>query len=111
MGTRIPKDDLVARKAKGMWRVVFRRPKAGGATDPARHGGFEMAEWLGNTLHTVSNVGSNPAFDKNQKTGSVTDEKTVPRGIGRSLIPYPSGNGVNQSREAEVVGKEVFVGE
>lgn len=50
MGTLVLKDDLVARKAKGMWRVVFRRPKADEATDPARRGGFEMAEWLGNTL-------------------------------------------------------------
>ena len=36
------KDVLVARKANGMWRVVFRRSKAGGATGPARHGGSDM---------------------------------------------------------------------
>lgn len=75
MGTHVLNDDRVARKAKGMWRVVFCGPKARGATDPARHGGFKMAEWLGNTFLRVSNAGlKSPLLIKNQKTGSVTDE-------------------------------------
>jgi len=64
MGTHILSDDRVARKAKGMWRVVFCGPKACGAADPARHGGFDRRK--PNGLYSVVG-GFRPAIDKKSK--------------------------------------------
>lgn len=86
----------VARKAKGMWRVVFLPPKEVGATGPARRGGVANSSSGRATACEAVGSGFDPRFTyQNAKTGPVVCKN--------SLMPRPSGNEATE-RAASLIG-------